>query len=144
MEVQKDILASDLRVDEEVRTYIYQVSVLAKYLAALGMLFVLVSASKTIYDAIQLYNMYERYGGNGGAIGTNLIIGTLGGILLGSAVYFAVSLFTYRFAVKLQQALALSDQSLFSKAWHHFKMSYRIMGIMFIVYIALIFVVVIS
>ncbi len=129
MEQQKDILSSEWRVDDEVKYYLHQTSVLAKYVALLGMTFAVLTTAKNLYDLISLIMVYGDFAFN------TYIIGALIGILLAGSMYFVISLFTHRFAVKLQLALRTTDQSSFTAALQQFKMAYRMKGIVFIVYL---------
>lgn len=137
METHKDFLANDWKVDDEVRNYMYQTSVLAKFIAVVGMLFTAVTTIKSLYGFIKLIIIYgERFLTAG-------FIGSIVGVLLAGTVYFAISIFTYRFAEKLQQALKTADQECFQLAWNNFKMAFRIMGIVFIVFLLLILIIII-
>ncbi len=138
MEQQEDILGNDWRVDDEVKYYLHQTSVLAKYVAMLGMLFALLTTGKTLYNLIRLIIRYGDFAFNA------YFFGAIIGALLAGAVYFVISLFTHRFAVKLQLALKTTDQSSFYVAWQQFKMAYRMKGIVFIIYLLFMLVIFIS
>ncbi|MBC7936661.1 MAG: hypothetical protein H7Y86_15025 [Rhizobacter sp.] len=131
METQQDILSIDWQVDDEVKNYLYQTSVLAKFVATLGMFFAVLTTGKTGFELVKMLLGYKEI------FFSNYIIGTIIGALMAGAVYFVISLFTFRFAVKLQLSVKTTDQRAFNTAWHHFKMAYRSMGIMFIIYTAL-------
>jgi len=131
MEIQKDILSNDWQVDDEVQLYLHQTAVLAKFVSAMGMVFAILTTAKTVYNSIRFMMLY-----NTGFFNTYSFV-NIGGAALSGTAYFAISLFTFRFAVRPQQALKGSDQPAFDTAWHHFKMAYRVMGVMFIVYLAL-------
>lgn len=138
MEQQEDILGNDWQVDDEVKYYLHQTSVLAKYVAMLGMLFALLTTGKTLYNLIRLIIRYGDFAFNA------YFFGAIIGALLAGAVYFVISLFTHRFAVKLQLALKTTDQSSFYAAWQQFKMAYRMKGIVFIIYLLFMLVIFIS
>lgn len=137
MEQQQDILGNDWQVDDEVKYYLHQTSVLAKYVAMLGMIFAILTTGKTLYNFIKLIIRYGDFTFNA------YFFGAVTGALLAGSVYFVISLFTHRFAVKLQLALKTTDQPAFHAAWQQFKMAYRMKGVVFIVYLLFMLVVLI-
>lgn len=135
METNRDILSSDWQIDEEVKNYLYQTAVLAKYVATLGMFFAVLTTAKTGYSLVRILLKYQQ------SYLSNSIMALIVGALLAGTVYFAISLFTYRFSIQLQQGIRSVDQPAFSMAWQHFRMAYRSMGIMFILYTGLLLVI---
>lgn len=128
MEAYNDILVNDWEVDEEVTDYMYQVSVLGKFIAGLGMSFAVLTTLKTLFHLFKPIITDDRL-----FYGMTFLIAVAGALIAGT-FYFSVSFFTYRFAVKLQYALKHADQPSFRAAWQHFKLCFRMMGIMFIFY----------
>ncbi|RYY50912.1 MAG: hypothetical protein EOO06_02330 [Chitinophagaceae bacterium] len=132
MESIDNILEDEWQLDEEVRHYLNQTAVLAKFIALLGICFSVLTTVKTgsgivkNMATLKAYYFYSFYGM------MNIVVALLAGV-----IYFSVSLYTYRFAIKLQQSLLESDQQLFNQAWDNFKLSFKILGIMFIIYIAM-------
>ena len=53
-----------------------------------------------------------------------------------AAIYFFTSLFLFRFATKMKQALFTSDQENFNASLLNLKLVYRIMGIIMIIFLS--------
>jgi len=57
--------------------------------------------------------------------------------LIIAAVYFFMSLFLYKFAIKMKQALLTSDQENFNASLLNLKLLYRTMGIILVIYLSI-------
>ena len=134
MEPYRDILSNDWEVDEEVAGYLYQTAVLARFVAALGMCFAVLSTCKTAYSLVQLVMKYESF------IYNSYFLLTVAGAVLWGVLYFSISLFTYRFASRLKLAIRQNDQDAFTACWQQFKLCYRMKGVTFIVYLGLLLI----
>jgi heme/copper-type cytochrome/quinol oxidase subunit 2 len=55
-----------------------------------------------------------------------------------AVVYFLLSLYLFRFAVKMKTALASNDQDVLNGSFQNLKIVYRIMGIIMIIYLGII------
>ncbi|RZK64436.1 MAG: hypothetical protein EOO92_27510 [Pedobacter sp.] len=135
MTTLENILDEEWPVDDEVKLYLHQTAVLAKFIAAIGMIFAVLTTIKTGYGIVRSLAILRTYYFNSMFSVMNIVIALLAG-----AIYFSVSLFTYRFATKMQEGLAGADQLAFNTAWNNFKLSYKIMGILFIIYIVLLLI----
>ena len=101
MTTLENILDEEWPVDDEVKVYLHQTAVLAKFIAAIGMIFAVLTTIKTGYGIVKSLAILRTYYFNSMFSVMNIVIALLAG-----AIYFSVSLFTYRFATKMQEGLA--------------------------------------
>ena len=129
MENEISIFDTELQVDEEVNLYLGQTAGWAKLVGVLGMAFSIITILKTLYQIVKIASITDgRF-----FSGIN-ILGRLAVPLLSVAVYFAIGLFSFHFAVKMRAALSGNDQTEFESAWYNLKIAYRLMGIVSTIY----------
>lgn len=135
MENVKDIFENELLVDEEVNSYLSQTAAWAKFTGILGICFAILSIIKTIYSIVKLFSIVSsKY------YSTIPVIMSFAISVLSGVIYFAISLFTLRFALRMQEALAGREQLLFERSWYNLKIVYRLVGIVCSIYLLLIII----
>ena len=132
----ENLLTDNLPIDEEVQGYLAQTSAWAKYVGIIGYCFVmhaLIKFAVGVYRFVSVLG-FEYYF-------TTVGILTLMFSLLVIVAYTFISNFHFRFGTGMQEALAQTDQGLFNNACLYIKKAYRIIGALFIMYLAIVLLV---
>jgi len=138
MENEISIFENELGVDAEVNSYLRQTAGWAKLVGLAGMLFAVVTTLKTLHGIVKIVSIVGSRYFSIGSLLTNMAIP-----FLSIAAFFAIGLFTFRFANKMKSALAGNQQNEFDNAWYNLKIAYRLVGIVLGIYLLLLIVVVI-
>ncbi len=134
METNENLLIADLQVDSIAYGHLSETAKWAKFLSIIGFIITALIVIMALF-AGSLFSTLGGGIGSAGIIGTGLLSGLY---LVFAVVYFVLSLYMYRFAVKMQVALQAPDQGNFNSSLLNLKLVYRIMGIITIVYLALV------
>lgn len=134
METTPNLLNEDLQVDSISHTHLKETAMWAKLLAVVGLVISVILAIVALFAGSVLENM------SGGAAALGAGMGIVFSIiyLVIAGIYFALSLFLFRFATKMKLALQTVDQENFNTALYNLKLVYRITGIIVIIYLALV------
>lgn len=135
MESNQNLLTSDLQVDPIAAAHLKETAMWARLLAVVGLVLSILIGIMGLFAGAMISTMSRSFGGNSGmpAIGSGVI--TVFYLII-AAVYFFLSLFLFKFAVKMKQALLTTDQDSFNASLLNLKLVYRIMGIIMIVYLS--------
>ena len=133
MESNQNLLSADLQVDAAAHTHLKEVAMWAKLLAIVGfILSVLLGLAALFAGAL----METLSGGLTDFSGLGFMVSII--YLIIAAIYFALSLFMFRFSTKMKRALETADQENFNVSLYNLKLVYRITGIIVIIYLAII------
>ncbi len=134
MEQGQNLLTSDIHVDEIAYGHLKETAKWGKFLGLLGFVLSGLLALVGIFAGSMITTLMERSGSTAGPVGA----GTLTMIyIIGALIYFFMSLYLYRFAVKMQAALKTTSQETFNESLSNLRMLYRMMGIIMIVYLSI-------
>lgn len=128
---------TDLHVDYLAGSHLKETAKWAKFLAIVGFVICGILLIVAMFAGTLLSTM-------GGGLGSPATPSFLGAGFLSAmyiviaVIYFALSLFLYRFANKMQVALLSTDQDNFNVALYNLKLVYRITGIIVLVYLAIV------
>lgn len=134
METTPNLLNEDLQVDSISHSHLKETAMWAKLLGIVGLVISVILAIAALFAGSFLETMSGGAGGFGSGMGVMLSVI----YLIVAGIYFAVSLFMFRFATKMKLALQTVDQENFNTALYNLKLVYRITGIIIIIYLALI------
>lgn len=138
METNQNLLSSDLQVDSVAATHLKETAMWARLLAVVGLVLSIIIGILGLFAGTMMATMTRNFSGAGdaaamGALGSGIL--TIMYLII-AAVYFFLSLFLFRFAVKMKQALLTSDQENFNASLLNLKLVYRTMGIIMIIYLS--------
>ncbi len=137
METNQNLLTSEIIVDSTAAAHLRETAMWAKLMAVVGIVLSIIIALVGLFAGTMLATMTRKFGGDSsaslGALGSGVL--TIFYLFI-AAVYFFLSLFLLRFAVKMKQALLASEQSLFNISLMNLKLVYRIMGIIMVIYLS--------
>ena len=135
MEQNQNLLSSDLQVDPIAANHLKETAKWAKFMAVVGMVLSILIGIMAIFIGSIMANLNRGFGGSAalGGVGTGLL--TIYYLFIG-AIYFFISLFLFRFATKMKQALRTSDQEYFNVSLLNLKLVYRVMGIITIIFLS--------
>ncbi|MEJ7626297.1 MAG: hypothetical protein WKF35_05510 [Ferruginibacter sp.] len=130
----QNLLASELHIDPIGYTHLKETAMWAKFLAIVGFVLSIGLAIVAFFIGTILGNLSPEYAA-GAAMGSVMITVVY---LFIAAVYFFMSLFLFRFAVKMKTALLSNDQQNLNASLFNLKIVYRMLGIIMVVYLGLI------
>ena len=135
MEYDQNLLSNDLMIDSVSQTHLKETAMWAKIISIAGFIIsslILIFAIffGTIISSITPYNSTNGMA----AAGVAGIVGIFYGII--ALVYFVCSLFQFRFASKMKDALQRNDQETLNLSFQNLKAYYRITGILTIIGLA--------
>lgn len=135
MESNQNLLSAELQIDAVAAAHLKETAMWARLLAVVGLVLSILIAIFGLFAGTMLANMSRSFGGNSSAsaIGSGFL--TILYLII-AGVYFFLSLFLLRFAVKMKQALLVTDQESFNASLLNLKLVYRIMGIIMIIYLS--------
>ncbi|MBK7434373.1 MAG: hypothetical protein IPI66_11035 [Chitinophagaceae bacterium] len=139
MQPSENLLNTDLQVDAEVQQHLSDAAKWARFIAIVGFVLcgILVLAELiTVFDtdfSVGRRSNYDTRKTQEISPVFSLVI-----LFVFTLLWFFVSLYTYRFAVKMRSAIANTDQFSFTDSMHNLARTYRFLGIVTIVYLALI------
>ena len=132
MDNNTNLLNADLQVDSMAVTHLKETAMWAKFLGIVGLVISIIIAIFSFF-AGTFIETYSR-GQAMMPLGTGITLTVV--YLIFAAIYFFLSLFLFRFATKMKQALLATDQDSFNTALYNLKLSYRIMGAITAIYLA--------
>lgn len=136
MESNQNLLNSDLQIDTLAAAQLKETAMWAKLLAVVGLVLSILIAIMGLFAGTMLSTMTRSFGGvspMGGIMGSGLI--TILYLMI-AAIYFLLSIYLYRFAVRMKLALQSSEQDTFNSSLVNLKLVYRVMGIIMIIYLS--------
>jgi hypothetical protein len=134
MEKEKNLF--DLQLDSLSKSHLKETAKWARLLAIVGMIgvgLILVVSTITTINV----NGKTDYNGNDDINDAAYIAGYTIGTLLVGAIFFLPSYFLLRFANKMNRALAADDIASFNEAFKNLKVTFRYVGILTIIFLAL-------
>jgi len=137
MESSQNLLSSDLQVDIVAAGHLKETAMWARLLAVVGFVLSIIIGILALFAGTILSNMTRGFGRDTAAsasLGAGFIMIVY---LIIAAVYFFMSLFLYKFAIKMKQALLTSDQENFNASLLNLKLLYRTMGIILVIYLSI-------
>lgn len=129
MESNQNLLSADIQVDSIAAAHLKEVAMWAKLLAIVGFILSVLLGLGALFAGAIMETMTGGLAAGGGFM-LSLIY------LIIAAVYFAMSLFMFRFSTKMKLALQTIDQENFNNSLYNLKLVYRITGIIVIIYLA--------
>lgn len=135
MEKNENLLAAELQIDSVAYSYLSEAAKWGKFLSILGFIFTGFFVIIALF-AGTLLNRATAYGGGGGAIIGGSVLTII--YLIAAAINLFISLFLYRFSVKMKVALYSNDQGLLNNSFLNLKNLYKMIGIIAIIYLSLI------
>lgn len=141
MEQNQDSSLFGINVDQTAKSHLAEAAKWAKFLSIMGFIFcgfivliglffgTFVSMFSSQYGENNPYNDLPTSTGFGASMAVLYIVIAL--------IYFFPCLFLFRFSVKMKAALASNDQEVLNTAFHNLKASFRYVGIIMIVMLAL-------
>lgn len=133
MDNSQNLLSGELQVDTVAYTHLKETARWARFLGIIGFVISVLIALMAIFAGSIFSSTMSQFGSSTAALGTTFI--TVLYIII-AVVYFFLSLYLYRFAVKMKIALESSDQENFGDSLMNLKMVYRILGIFTIIYLS--------
>ena len=139
METTENLLGNDLQVDSIVQQHLSDTAKWARFLAIVGFIFSAICFLAGLFSMINADTSPRRrsYFETTSSQDLSPIYSAII-VLVISLVWFATSLYTWRFADKMKTALAQSDQYSFIDSFANLSKNYRLMGIVTIVYLVLV------
>ncbi len=133
MNTNENLLNTGLQIDSLSQSYLLETAKWGNFLSIIGFIGSGILVLVGIFSGTILGSL-SRYGGGGGAF-----MG--GGILMFiyfviAAVYFAMSLYLYKFSSKMKAALYSTNEDSLTDAFLNLKNLYKISGIVAIVYLS--------
>lgn len=137
MESNQNLLTSDIIVDSSAAAHLKETAMWAKLMGVVGIVLSILIGLMGLFAGTMLATMTRKFGGDSseslGALGSGMI--TIFYLFI-AVIYFFLSLYLFRFAVKMKLALQISGQEQFNASLMNLKLVYRIMGIILIIYLA--------
>ena len=139
MEATENLLGNDLQVDTVVQQHLSDTAKWARFLAIVGFIFSGLCFLAGLFGLINADTSPRRrsYFETTSSQDLSPIYSAIL-VLVIALVWFATSLYTWRFADKMKTALAQSDQYSFIDSFANLSKNYRLMGIVTIVYLVLV------
>ncbi|MBC7936663.1 MAG: hypothetical protein H7Y86_15035 [Rhizobacter sp.] len=132
MEPNQNLLSADIQVDSISHLNLKEIAMWGKLLAIVGFILSALIALAALFAGTVMEIMSGGMPIFGGA---GILVSII--YLVIAAIYFALSLFMFRFATKMKTALETTDQENFNTSLYNLKMVYRITGIIVIIYLAI-------
>ena len=132
METNQNLLSADLQVDSIAHSHLKETAMWARLLAIVGFILSVLLAIGALFAGTIMETMTRGLATS--SAGTGIMVSVFYLIIAG--VYFAMSLFMFRFASKMKTALETADQENFNVSLYNLKLVYRITGIIVIIYLA--------
>jgi len=140
MEQNQETSLFELNIDSAGKTNLTDAAKWAKFLAIVGMISCVLIVVIGIIAATAISNLsdFQRgYGGrrsyDSGGMGVTLMIT----YIFIAVIYFFPCLFTLRFSNHMQNAIRANDQASLNESFKNLKVTFRYMGILTIIFIAL-------
>lgn len=136
MNSNDNLLNNELQIDTESQLHLGETAKWAKFLGIVGFIF----SGLTILAGIGTFIISNEYGRSNYYSRSQVFnpLLQLFVFLIIAVIWIFASLFVYRFATKMKTALYNSDQITFNDALNNLAKNYRFLGIVTIVYLALV------
>ncbi|MEO5968117.1 MAG: DUF5362 family protein [Ferruginibacter sp.] len=134
--MQENLLDNDLRIDGISAVALSETAKWAKFLAVVGFVLTGLIVLMAIFAGAIISGLLRT--GDAGAVAavSSTAISVL--YLIVAAIYFFMSLYLYRFAINMKIALSTTNQENLNISFQNLKSVYKVMGIITIIYLALI------
>ena len=133
METNQSLLNTELQIDSTAHAHLSETAKWGTFLSIVGFILSGLIAIVALFAGTILSSLQSDFGGGSSIAGAGMVTVIY---LLIAALYFFMSLFLFRFASKMKQALFSSDQDSLNNSLLYLKNLYRMMGILTIVYLA--------
>jgi len=133
MEKNENLIAAELQIDSVAYSYLSEASKWGKFLAILGFIFTGIFVIVALF-AGTLISRATAYGGSSAVLGGSVLTIIY---LIVATINLFISLFLYRFSIKMKAALYSNDQGLLNNSFLNLKNLYKMMGIIAIIYLSL-------
>lgn len=133
MDLNQNLLASDLHIDPVSHTHLRETSKWAKFLGIIGFVISVLLVIFALFAGTFMSKMPDPSGTGAAMMGAGAFAVIF---VIAAIIYFILSLYLYRFAVKMKVALDSTDQESLASSFQNLKITYRILGIIVIVYFA--------
>jgi hypothetical protein len=136
MEIENNLLENELLIDSVSQVHLKETAMWAKFLAIAGFIISILIAIGAVFAGTMFNKLTAGMpGGNKGGVMTGGVIMVM--YLLIAAVAFFMSLFLFRFGVKMKAALIINDQESLNISFQNLKVYYRFAGIITIIYLVI-------
>lgn len=136
METTQNLLNADLQIDAVSHSYLAETAKWATFLSVLGFIGSGILAIVAFFAGTAMSTLSSNpYGGGSAFMGAGFVTALY---LVIAIVYFFLSLLLYRFATKMKSALYGTDQEALNNSFLNLKNLYKMMGILAIIYLAMI------
>ena len=136
MEIENNLLENELLIDTVSQVHLKETAMWAKFLAIGGFIMSILIAIGAVFAGTMFNKLTAGMpGGNKGGVMTGGVIMVM--YLLIAAVAFFMSLFLFRFGVKMKVALITNDQESLNLSFQNLKVYYRFAGIITIIYLVI-------
>ena len=136
METENNLLENELLIDSVSQVHLKETAMWAKFLAIAGFIISIIIAIGAVFAGTMFNKLTAGMpGGNKGGVMTGGVIMVM--YLLIAAVAFFMSLFLFRFGVKMKVALIINDQESLNLSFQNLKVYYRFAGIITIIYLVI-------
>ena len=134
--MQENLLDNDLRIDGIGAVALSETAKWAKFLAVVGFVLTGLIVLMAIFAGSIISSLLKT--GDAAAVAA-ISSGAISVMyLIAAAIYFFMSLYLYRFAVNMKIALSSVSQENLNSSFQNLKSVYKIMGIITIIYLAMI------
>jgi hypothetical protein len=138
MDADQNLLKYDLQIDEQGQTHLKETAMWAKFIAIVGIILsVFLCFAAFFMGALLSRFSTNPYGRSGSAAALSAGFITVFYLII-AVVFFFISLYLYRFATKMKQALQTADQLSLNQSFQNIKVYFRILGIITVLYVGLI------
>lgn len=131
MQLEENVLQSNLVIDSEGESYLKETAKWAKFLSILGFIFSGLIAIAAFFIGT-IYSTILKTTATGIAGVTGLVTSIY---LVMAVVSFVFALYLYKFATKMQVALNNNDQDNLNFSFKNLKSYYRLAGILTLIYL---------
>ncbi|MEO7264314.1 MAG: DUF5362 family protein [Ferruginibacter sp.] len=132
MELNENVLSSNLQVDDIASAHLRETAKWAKFLSIVGFIVsALLILGGIFYGSIM--SMMPGFNQGGAQLIGSGVVAVL--YIIIAAIYTMLSLYLYRFATKMLATLQHSDQQQFNDALNNLRLVYKITGIIIVIYL---------
>ena len=136
MEIENNLLENELLIDSVSQVHLKETAMWAKFLAIAGFIISILIAIGAVFAGTMFNKLAAGMpGGSKAGMMTGGVIMLM--YLLIAAVAFFMSLFLFRFGVKMKVALITNDQESLNLSFQNLKVYYRFAGIITIIYLVI-------
>jgi len=133
MDNTQNLLTSELHIDPIGHAHLKETAKWAKFLGIVGFVVSAILVIIALFSSALLSSLPNFNGATPVSAGLISVL-----YLFIAVIYFFMSLYLFRFAVKMQRALTSNDQESLNGSFLNLKIVYRILGIIMVIYLGLI------